>query len=52
MGWNNTNVSRDEVARTVEQVLVIAREYSADPGRQDRVIRRVEDLYDSAGMPD
>lgn len=40
------------VSRTIEVVRVIAAEYSQDPGSRDRVINRVEDLYDDrAGMP-
>lgn len=40
------------VARTVDAVRAIAAEYSADPGRGDSVIARVEDLYDEqSGLP-
>lgn len=39
------------VERTVAQVRTLAAEYALDPGRRGRVIRRVEDLYDDAGMP-
>ncbi|WP_256841551.1 type II toxin-antitoxin system VapB family antitoxin [Ornithinimicrobium cryptoxanthini] len=40
------------VSRTIDAVRVIAAEYSHDPGIRDRVIHRVEDLYDDrVGMP-
>lgn len=40
-----------QVERTVDQVRAIAQEYVRDPGRADRTIHRVEDLYDDAGLP-
>lgn len=40
------------IKRTLDLVRGIAAEYSADLGRGDLVISRVEDLYDEqAGMP-
>lgn len=39
------------VAQTIDQVRAIAVEYTQDPGREDRVIRRIEDLYDDTGLP-
>lgn len=40
------------ISRTMDLVRGIAAEYSADPGRGDLVIRRVEDLYDAkTGLP-
>ncbi|MCK0112016.1 type II toxin-antitoxin system VapB family antitoxin [Ornithinimicrobium sp. F0845] len=46
-------VDPDERSReqTMDQVRAIASEYSTDPGREDRVIRRVEDLFDESGLP-
>lgn len=39
------------VEQIVDQVRALATEYTQDPGREEREIRRIEDLYDDEGLP-